>query len=57
MVFASVARTHRVVIVHEAVSRSGWVRRSRPVSEDLDELDAPIVRWARPSCPFVRKVA
>src|SRR3546814_9128422 len=52
-VLESVARTHRVVIVHEAVQAFGvgaeiaaWIAQ-----EAFDELDAPIVRVAAPFMP------
>ncbi len=52
-VFQSIARTHRVVIVHEAVQAFGvgaeiaaWI-----AEEAFDELDAPVVRVAAPFMP------
>jgi pyruvate dehydrogenase E1 component beta subunit len=53
MVFASVARTHRVVIVHEAVRAFGvGAEIAACIGEDLfDELDAPIVRVGAPFMP------
>lgn len=53
MVFASVARTHRVVIVHEAVRAFGvGAEIAASIGEDLfDELDAPIVRVGAPFMP------
>ncbi|RJP17365.1 MAG: alpha-ketoacid dehydrogenase subunit beta [Deltaproteobacteria bacterium] len=53
MVFASVARTHRVVIVHEAVRAFGvGAEIAASIGEDLfDELDAPVVRVGAPFMP------
>jgi len=53
MVFASVARTHRVVIVHEAVRAFGvGAEIAASIGEDLfDELDAQIVRVGAPFMP------
>ncbi|HEU4627651.1 MAG TPA: alpha-ketoacid dehydrogenase subunit beta [Steroidobacteraceae bacterium] len=49
---ASVAKTHRVVIAHEAVQNGGVGAEiaARIGSELFDELDAPVTRVA---CPFV----
>jgi pyruvate dehydrogenase E1 component beta subunit len=48
---ASVAKTHRVVIAHEAVQNCGLGAEisARIVSELFDELDAPVTRVG---CPF-----
>jgi pyruvate dehydrogenase E1 component beta subunit len=48
---ASVARTHRVLIAHEAVRNSGFgAEIAARIGEELfDELDAPVTRVA---CPF-----
>lgn len=53
MVYGSVARTHRVVIVHEAVRAFGvGAEIAASIGEDLfDELDAPIVRVGAPFMP------
>jgi pyruvate dehydrogenase E1 component beta subunit len=60
MVFASVARTHRVVIVHEAVLAFGiGAEIAASIGEDLfDELDAPVVRVGAPfmPVPFARSL-
>lgn len=52
-VYASVARTHRVVIAHEAVLAFGvGAEIAASIGEDLfDELDAPIVRVGAPFMP------
>lgn len=52
-VFASVARTHRIVIVHEAVQAFGvGAEIAARVAEDaFDELDAPVVRVGAPFMP------
>jgi len=52
-VFGSVARTHRLVIVHEAVKSFGvGAEIAARVAEDaFDELDAPIVRIGAPFMP------
>lgn len=49
---ASVAKTHRVVIVHEAVRNGGVGAEiaARIGSELFDELDAPVTRVG---CPFI----
>ena len=49
---ASVARTHRVVIAHEAVLNGGIGAEiaARIGAEPFDELDAPVLRIG---CPFV----
>jgi len=48
---ASVSKTHRVVIAHEAVESGGLgAEISARIGSDLfDELDAPVTRVA---CPF-----
>jgi 2-oxoisovalerate dehydrogenase E1 component len=53
-ILASVARTGRLVIVHEAVKRGGWgAELAALVSERaLDTLDAPIVRVAARNVPM-----
>jgi 2-oxoisovalerate dehydrogenase E1 component len=53
-ILASVARTGRLVIAHEAVKRGGWgAELSALVSERaLDTLDAPIVRVAARNVPM-----
>lgn len=52
-VFASVAKTHRLVVAHEAVKQCGMgAEISAAVSEEiLDELDAPIERVGAPFVP------
>lgn len=52
-VFESVARTHRVVIVHEAVQAFGvGAEIAARIAEDaFDELDAPVVRVGAPFMP------
>jgi pyruvate dehydrogenase E1 component beta subunit len=52
-IFASVARTHRVVIVHEAVRAFGvGAEIAARIAEDaFDELDAPVVRVGAPFMP------
>src|SRR5207245_5553240 len=51
---ASVARTGRLVIAHEAVKRGGWgAELAALVAERvLDVLDAPIVRVAARNVPM-----
>jgi len=53
-ILASVARTGRLVIVHEAVKRGGWgAELAALVAERvLDVLDAPIVRVAARNVPM-----
>ena len=53
-VFASVGKTHRLVIAHEAVKSFGvGAEISAAVSEEiLDELDAPIMRVGAPYVPI-----
>lgn len=52
-VFASVARTHRAVVVHEAVQAFGaGAEIAARIAEDaFDELDAPVVRVGAPFMP------
>lgn len=52
-VFASVAKTHRLVVAHEAVKQFGFgAEIAAAVAEEiLDELDAPIVRVGAPFAP------
>jgi pyruvate dehydrogenase E1 component beta subunit len=53
-IFGSVAKTHRLVIAHEAVKSFGvGAEISAAVSEEiLDELDAPIMRVGAPFVPI-----
>lgn len=53
-IFGSVAKTHRLVIAHEAVKNFGvGAEISAAVSEEiLDELDAPIMRVGAPFVPI-----
>jgi 2-oxoisovalerate dehydrogenase E1 component len=53
-ILGSVRRTHRLVIVHEAVKRGGFgAELAALVSEQaIDELDAPIVRVAARAVPM-----
>ncbi len=53
-IFASLRKTHRLVIVHEAVKRAGFgAELAALVSEKaIDELDAPIVRVAARAVPM-----
>jgi pyruvate dehydrogenase E1 component beta subunit len=59
-VFASLARTHRLVIAHEAVQSFGVGAEiaARVAEEAFDELDAPILRVAAPfmPVPFARSL-
>lgn len=59
-VFASVARTHRAVVVHEAVRAFGvGAEIAARIGEDaFDELDAPVLRVAAPfmPVPFARSL-
>ncbi len=52
-VFASVAKTHRAVVVHEAVQAFGiGAEIAARIGEDaFDELDAPVVRVGAPFMP------
>ncbi|MCG5238793.1 alpha-ketoacid dehydrogenase subunit beta [Azospirillum doebereinerae] len=53
-VFASVAKTHRVVIAHEAVQAFGVGAEiaARIASDLFDELDAPVLRVGAPFMPI-----
>jgi pyruvate dehydrogenase E1 component beta subunit len=53
-VLGSVARTHRFVVVHEEVERSGWGGElvAQVVAEAFDDLDAPPVRIATRNVPI-----
>ena len=55
-IFKSLAKTNRLVIVHEAIGCTGYGAEIAAVvaEEALDYLDAPIVRVAAPftHCPF-----
>jgi pyruvate dehydrogenase E1 component beta subunit len=55
-IFHSLAKTNRIVIVHEAIGCTGYGAEIAAVvaEEALDYLDAPIVRVAAPftHCPF-----
>jgi acetoin:2,6-dichlorophenolindophenol oxidoreductase subunit beta len=59
-VYASLSRTHRLVVVHEAVEAFGvGAEIAARVAEDVfDELDAPILRVAAPfmPVPFARSL-
>ncbi|MFP5462231.1 MAG: alpha-ketoacid dehydrogenase subunit beta [Gammaproteobacteria bacterium] len=59
-VFDSVSRTHRVVVVHEAVQAFGvGAEIAARIAEDaFDELDAPVVRVGAPfmPVPFARSL-
>lgn len=59
-VFSSVAKTHRLVIAHEAVKQFGFgAEIAATVAEEiLDELDAPIQRVGAPFAPasYSRKI-
>ena len=52
-VLASVARTHRLVVVHEAVTSSGFGAEiaSRVTEQGFDDLDAPVERVGAPFAP------
>jgi len=52
-VLASLARTHRAVIVHEAVQAFGVGAEiaATIADEGFDELDAPVVRVGAPFMP------
>lgn len=52
-VFASIARTHRAVVVHEAVQAYGVGAEiaASIADEAFDELDAPVVRVGAPFMP------
>jgi pyruvate dehydrogenase E1 component beta subunit len=51
---ASVAKTHRCVVAHEAVVRMGWGAEAVAVIQEraFDELDAPIERVGSKFCPL-----
>jgi pyruvate dehydrogenase E1 component beta subunit len=52
-IFASVKKTHRLVILHEEVkfAGSGAEIAAQVAEEAFDYLDAPILRVAAPFCP------
>jgi pyruvate dehydrogenase E1 component beta subunit len=52
-VFASIANTHRAIIVHEAVQAFGVGAEiaARIADDAFDELDAPVVRVGAPFMP------
>jgi pyruvate dehydrogenase E1 component beta subunit len=51
---ASVAKTHRCVVAHEAVVRMGWGAEVAALVQEraFDELDAPIERVGAKFCPL-----
>ncbi len=51
---ASVSRTHRCVVAHEAIVRMGWGAEVTAVVQEraFDELDAPIERVGAKFCPL-----
>jgi 2-oxoisovalerate dehydrogenase E1 component len=53
-ILASVRKTHRLVIAHEAVKRGGWGGELAALVAEraLDELDAPIVRVGARNVPM-----
>lgn len=53
-VIESLARTHRLVVAHEATERGGWAGElvSRVVAEGFDELDSPPLRAGSRSVPI-----
>ncbi len=53
-IYASIAKTHRLMIVHEAVKTGGVGAEiaARAAEENLDLLDAPIVRIGAPYVPI-----
>ena len=53
-VFASVRKTHRLAVCHEAVKQGGVSAEVAAVvaEELLTELDAPIMRFGAPFCPI-----
>ncbi|MBI3974365.1 MAG: alpha-ketoacid dehydrogenase subunit beta [Chloroflexi bacterium] len=53
-ILASIKKTHRAVVVHEAPKRGGWGGEllSTIVEGAFDYLDAPIVRVAAPNTPI-----
>ena len=54
MILESVARTHRFLVVHEEVERSGWGGEiiAQVVDQAFDELDAPPLRLATKNVPI-----
>jgi acetoin:2,6-dichlorophenolindophenol oxidoreductase subunit beta len=50
----SVAKTHRCVVAHEAVTRMGWGAEVAAVVQEraFDELDAPVARVGSKFCPL-----
>jgi pyruvate dehydrogenase E1 component beta subunit len=54
LVLESLARTHQLVVAHEAVERGGWAGEliSRVVAEGFDELDAPPLRAGSRATPI-----
>jgi len=53
-ILASVGKTHRLVIAHEAVKRSGFGAELAAIVAEkaLDELDAPVVRVGARAVPM-----
>ncbi len=53
-ILASIRKTHRVLVVHEAAGRNGWGAEmvATIVDQAFDELDAPIVRVTAPNTPI-----
>ncbi len=53
-IYASIAKTHRLMVVHEAVKTGGVGAEiaARVAEENLDLLDAPIVRIGAPYVPI-----
>jgi pyruvate/2-oxoglutarate/acetoin dehydrogenase E1 component len=53
-ILGSIRKTHRVLVVHEAVGRNGWGAEmvATIVDQAFDELDAPIVRVTAPNTPI-----
>ena len=51
---ASVAKTHRCVVAHEAVTRMGWGAEIAAIVQEqaFDELDAPIRRVGSKFAPL-----